>query len=115
MRVGVLHLLVMMPMDGDYLDYAHALAWKDFPPSACWGQSLVSNIDFGDWECAALPTVPDAPGLWLLRWAWETCKDEDEFDSARYASTCEWTRPTTDDLIAIGALPSATPDDGGRP
>ena len=106
-----LELLVFMPMNGDHLDMAAALSWRGFPPTASWGSPLVADIDLGDWECKDLPSLPSGPGLWLLRWEW-TPTHEDGFDTVQYADTCEWSRPTMEELAVLGALPTAARSEG---
>lgn len=98
LRTGTLQLLVFMPMDGADLDYAFALSWLDFPSSATWGAPYCSDVELGDWECKDLPSHPSGVGLWLLRWEWTRTEDEDGFDTAQYADTCTWSRPTVDDI-----------------
>ena len=101
MKKGTLELLVFMPMDGEMLDYAFALSWRGAPTNAAWGAPYVSDLDLGDSECAALPEVPKAPGLWLLKWDWTEKKDEDGFDDCKYAKECRWWRPTHGEIASI--------------
>lgn len=98
LRTGTLELLVFMPMDGETLDYAFALSWLDYPPSASWGAPYVYDLNLGDSEAKGLPSLPDAPGLWLLRWDWRETRDEDEWEDCFYADVCTWSRPTMDDI-----------------
>jgi hypothetical protein len=120
MRRGTLRLLACAGR-GRYHDDAMAIGWTDAPPGFdCWGMTL-GDTDLGDYECKPLPSImPQEPGLWLLTWEWQEVphpEHNDELDdegwepdtTARYADTCEWRRPTIDDLASLGALPPSPP------
>lgn len=105
-------LLLVFVWRSKHDDEAHALAWANTPPNFSFSGHTLADVDLGDWECKDLPTsVPSEQGLWLLRWAWEPTEDEWGGDTVRYADVCVWSRPTVQDLFALGALPLAR--DGG--
>lgn len=114
MKQGTLELLCYTRPHGDTL----ALAAADFPPEfSASSTTYLHELELGDYECKPLPTSePKDEGLWILRWSWteRRMKDvdlkypnewsEDE-TTAQYADTCEWVRPTLDDLARLKALP----------
>ena len=69
----------------------------------------LEDMELGDEDCKPLPTlIPNEHGLWLLRWAWEEypSRYDEEGTTVRYADSCEWVRPTVEDLALLNALPS---------
>jgi hypothetical protein len=114
-RRGTLRVLACA-RDERFDDEALAFAFDGRPPGFhCYGATL-GDLDLGDYECKPLPSImPREPGLWLLAWEWQEVPhpEDDDFTTARYADTCEWRRPTMDDLVSLGVLPHV-PDAGGR-
>jgi hypothetical protein len=106
---GTLQLLAFAKPEArtHVLDEALFLAWDGQPIDAS-SAPLLEEVDLGDYECAPLPAQPDGPGLWLLRWAYEVVPHPEArgLTTAKYARTCTWTRPTIEDLTALGALPT---------
>lgn len=112
---GTLRVLILV--HGDMrAPYARFLAWDGMPVTASVGEDDVgselenSSIDFGDEAVAPPPSMPAEPGMWLLRWDWRMVPCEEQWDegevemTARYASECRWTRPSTNDLSEMGML-----------
>lgn len=87
---------------------ARPLAWIDAPRSARWSDEL-EHLDLGDEECRPIPLFPEKepPGLWVLRWRYRMgAGHHADRPTAFYADSCEWSRPTLDDLVAFGVLPA---------
>ena len=89
------------------------LAWTGQPEGASaeiGSDLMMGSVELGDEDMDPLPSTPDAPGLWLLAWDYEMrpCEEQwgdDEIQiTAKYASECQWTRPSMNDLSEMGAL-----------
>ena len=110
-KSGVLRMLTYAEHNGRLGTLAF-LGWQDAPPDAthgCIGGDVMDgDTDLGDYECIALPTMPTSNGLWLLTWPWREVRYPDDpsaFTAAYNAKKLRWTRPTVDELTAMGALP----------
>lgn len=109
---GTLRVLIYAPTAGDEFCAPTFLGWSGAPPDASADRDFI-DTDLGDYDCDPLPSTPDSPGLWLLTWDYQIVRhpqadaDDVNLTTAKYAPTCSWTRPTLDDLVALGALPQA--------